>query len=195
MKTHRLLIAIATLATVPLAVVHGQSPESFVALRVGVTCDRGQNFQIFLRNSSRSRDIKATVKWRVASGTFSTVTLRIPAGAEQQIGCAADANIVGASFLTPPDVPQGGGGRRPPGDRDDAPALQFATLTSGRACDNFGNFAVFLGNTHQRRAIVITIRSRASAGIEQFHTIALGPGRSQQVGCAAQATISAARFR
>jgi len=190
MTSHHATLVVIALLALPARTAAAQNPQAFVRLRIGVTCDRGQNFQVFLRNTHSGRDINATVQSRVAGGPFSRNSYRVVAGDERQIGCASDARIVGAFFLTPPGG-TAGGERVAPGEGS---AMKFAVISFGRACDTFGNREVFLTNRHTQSRINITIRWRVTNGADQFTSFLMQPRGRQKVGCANQARVTGARW-
>ena len=178
----------------PTALPSNPAAQRFVLLRFGATCDRGQNAQVLLVNRHTSRDINVTIRWRVSGQPYRTATFRINAGAEQQVGCAADAQIAGASYLT-----SGGGAPTPPRPGPAIPpasvAMKHAAIRFGRFCGRGSNNTVSLSNTHPSRSLVVTVRSRVKDGVSRTDTYRVAARSTQPIGCAAEASVTAARFQ
>jgi hypothetical protein len=161
----------------PVSWLNQQQAASYVSLTFNGSCGDGLNGRVFLSNRHASRDIMATVRWRVANGQFSTQQFRTNAGTRQQIGCAADASVAAARFLNASEN-----------------ATSFVSLSFNGSCGDGVNGRVFLVNRHTSRDIMATVRWRVANGqfsTQQFRTNA---GTRQQIGCAADANVTAARF-
>jgi cytochrome c-type biogenesis protein CcmH/NrfF len=176
----RVLVASYAVAALAVASHHlagqAENPMQYASIALQGSCGDGLNSRVFLANRHQSRDIMATVRWRVANGQFSSQQFRINAGMRQQIGCAADARIVSARFLTSGEQ-----------------ASSFVRLSVEGRCDQLNN-RIFLTNRHSARDILATVRWRVANGEYVTHQFRINATLRTQIGCAADARIAAARF-
>ena len=154
-----------------------QNPMDFASVRLQGGCGDGVNSRVFLRNRHSTRDIIATVRWRVANGQYTTNQFRTNAGSQQQIGCASDVRLTAARFLN-----------------DSPNAMPFVSVQFDGSCGDGLNYRVFLVNRHTTRDIRTTVRWRVANG--QFSTaqFRINARMRQQIGCAADASLTAAAF-
>lgn len=73
------------------------APASFVTLKFEGACD-SQNNRLWLNNTHTFKTISATVRWRAAGGKDLVEQFFPPPNSVREIGCAADAQIVEATF-------------------------------------------------------------------------------------------------
>jgi hypothetical protein len=73
------------------------APDTFVSLKLEGACDE-QNQRLWLTNSHTYKTVAATVRWRAAGGKDLTDRFYSTPNSVREIGCAAEGEILEASF-------------------------------------------------------------------------------------------------
>ena len=73
------------------------APSTFVSLKFEGACDE-QNNRLWLANTHTFKTVVAKVRWRAAGGKDLTEDFYPAPNSVREIGCAAEAEIIEASF-------------------------------------------------------------------------------------------------
>jgi hypothetical protein len=92
------ICAFGVMVSVAMAMAAEEAPaSSFVTLKVEGACD-AQNTRLWLINSHTYKTIATTVRWRAAGGKDLREQFFPGPNSVREIGCAADGEILEASF-------------------------------------------------------------------------------------------------
>jgi hypothetical protein len=100
MKATQIALASVLLATAGASTLQAADEETataFVTLKLEGACD-DKNNRLWLTNSHTFKTVATTVRWRAAGGKDLTDQFYPAPNSVREIGCAAEAEIVEASF-------------------------------------------------------------------------------------------------
>ena len=92
-----MLAIVSMAAAVATRAADEAQPSSFVALKFDGACD-GQNNRVWLSNTHTFKTVVAKVRWRAAGGKDLTEDFFPAPNSVREIGCAAEAEILEATF-------------------------------------------------------------------------------------------------
>ncbi|MGH8178947.1 MAG: hypothetical protein ACREV5_22025 [Steroidobacter sp.] len=91
------IVVLASAATTGLEAAEEAAPNTFVSLKLEGACD-DQNNRLWLTNTHTFKTVATTIRWRAAGGKDLTDQFYPAPNSVREIGCAAEAEILEATF-------------------------------------------------------------------------------------------------